>query len=107
MPLRKIGSGYTRLGDCNDGEPKRQCTLPTMLNRHSNPVNKLRSSLAEYVIEDMRPLSTVDSPAFRKLLGSICPTQLPDRKSFTVYLDTVYDSIVSRSRRHWKQLILF
>ena len=86
-------------GDCNDGEPKRQCTLPTMLNRHSVPVNKLQSLLAEYVIEDMWPLSTVDSPAFRKLLGSICPTQLPDRKSFTVYLDTVYDSMVSKVKK--------
>lgn len=86
-------------GDCNNGEPKRQCTLPTVLNRHSIPANKLRSLLAEYVIEDMRPLSTVESPAFRKLLGSICPTQLPDRKSFTVYLDTVYDSMISKVKK--------
>ena len=86
-------------GDCNDGEPKRQCTLPTMLNRHSIPVDKLQSLLAEYVIEDMQPLSTVDSPAFRKFLGSICPTQLPDIKSFTVYLDTVYDWMVSKIKK--------
>lgn len=86
-------------GDGNNGEPKKQCTLPTVLNRHSIPANKLRSLLAEYVIEDMRPLSTVESPAFRKLLGSICPTQLPDRKSFTVYLDTVYDSMISKVKK--------
>jgi len=56
----------------------------------------MRSLLAEYVIEDMRPLSTVESPAFRKLINSMCPTQLPDRKSFTAYLDTVYDSMVDK-----------
>ena len=83
----------------NNGDPKRQCTLPAMLSRYSIPPNKLQSLLAEYVIEDMRPLSTVESPAFRKLLGSICPTQLPDRKSFTVYLDTVYDSMVSKVKK--------
>ena len=82
-------------GDGN-GDPKRQCTLPAVLNRPSIPANKLHSLLAGYVIEDMQPLSTVESPAFRKLIGSICPTQLPDRKSFTVYLDTVYDSMVSK-----------
>ena len=82
-------------GDGND-DPKRQCTLPAVLNRPSIPANKLRSLLAGYVIEDMQPLSTVESPAFRKLIGSICPTQLPDRKSFTVYLDTVYDLMVSK-----------
>ena len=70
-----------------------------MLSRYSIPPNKLQSLLAEYVIEDMRPLSTVESPAFRKLLGSICPTQLHDRNSFTVYLDTVYDSMVSKVKK--------
>ena len=85
--------------DCNNGEPKRQCTLPTVLNRHSIPANKVQSLLAEYVIEDMRPLSTMEFPAFRKLLGSIYQTQLPDRRSFTVHLDTVYDPMVSKIKK--------
>ena len=86
-------------GDCSNGELKRQCTLPAVLNRHSIPASKLQSLLAEYVIEDMRPLSTVESPAFRKLLGSICSTQLPNRKAFTAYLDTVYYSMVSKVKK--------
>jgi len=59
----------------------------------------MRILLAEYVIEDMRPLSTVESPAFRKLINSVCPTQLPDRKSFTAYLDTVYDPMVDKVKK--------
>ena len=39
----------------------------------------------------MLPLSTVESQAFRKLINGICPTQIPDRKSFTEYLDHQYD----------------
>ena len=39
---------------------------------------KLRDALAEYVIEDMQPLTTVESPAFRKLIASFCPYPLPD-----------------------------
>ena len=63
-----------------------------MLSRYSIPSNKLQSLLAEYVIENMQSLSTVES----QLLGSICPTQLPGRKSFT---DTVYDSMVSKVKK--------
>ena len=70
-----------------------------MLNRHSIPVNKVQSLLSGYIIEDMRPLSTMKSPAFRKLLGSIYPTQLPNRKALTVYLNTIYDSMVSKVKK--------
>ena len=52
--------------------------------------------LAEYVIEDMLPLSTVESHAFRKLLNSLCSTQIPDRKSFTDHLDHQYDLVVEK-----------
>ena len=57
---------------------------------------KLCNALAEYVIEDMQPLTTVESPAFRKLMASVCPYQLPDRKSFTQYLDKLYDIMVKK-----------
>ena len=55
---------------------------------------KLCNVLAEYVIEDMEPLTTVESPAFRKLIASFCPYPLPNRKSFTQYLDKLYDIMV-------------
>ena len=44
----------------------------------------------------MQPLSTVDSLAFRKLIGSICPYQVPDRKSFTQHLEKLYDLMVKK-----------
>ena len=58
------------------------------------PSTRLCNVLSQYVIEDMQPLSTVESPAFRKLIRGLCCTQLPDRKSFTLYLDKVYDEMV-------------
>ena len=44
----------------------------------------------------MLPLSTVESPAFRRLIGGLYCTQVPDRKSFTLYLDRLYDQMVQR-----------
>ena len=38
-----------------------------------------RSLVAEYVVEDMLPLSTVESPAFRKLVSKI-PVRSSDGK---------------------------
>ena len=63
--------------DTDDSELKRQCTL----TRNSIPAQKMRCLLSKYVIEDMQPLSTVESPAFRKLINNICTTQILDRKS--------------------------
>ena len=83
----------------NDSDPKRQCTLPAVLNRNSISVTKMRSLLTEYIIEDMQPLSTVESPDFQKLMNSICTIQLPDRKSFTQHLDKEYDSMVSKVKQ--------
>ena len=62
--------------DTDDNEPKRQCTL----TRNFIPAQKILSLLSEYVIEDMQPLSTVESLAFRKLISNICTTHIPDRK---------------------------
>ena len=73
-------------------QPKKQCTLSS----NSVPSTRLRNLLSEYVIEDMLPLSTVESPSFQRLIGGLCCTQVPDRKSFTLYLDRLYDQMVQR-----------
>ena len=51
----------------DDGPPgaKQQCTL---LNKPAISPMKFRSLMSEYIVEDMLPLSTADSPSFRKLL---------------------------------------
>lgn len=84
-----------RISDTDDTEPKRQCTL----TRNQIPAQKMRSLLSEYIIEDMQPLSTVESPAFRRLIDNICTTQIPDRKSFTLHLDEVYESMLSKIKQ--------
>ena len=80
--------------DGNNQSLKKQCTLPSMLRDISS--TKLSKALFEYIIEDMQPLSTVESPAFWRLIGSICPYQLPDRKSFAQNLIELYDSMVRK-----------
>jgi len=60
---------------------------------------KLRNALAEYVIEDMQLLTTVESPAFCWLIGSIFPYQLPDQKSFTQNFDNLYEMMVKKVKQ--------
>ena len=79
-----------RRSNTDDSEPKRQCTLPDVLTRNSILAQKMRNLLSEYIIEDMQPLSTVESPGYRKLISNICSTQISDRKSFTLHLDKAY-----------------
>ena len=66
---------------------KRQCTL---LSKPAISPTKLRSLMLEYIVEDMLPLSTTDSPAFRKLIGGVYSTQVPGRKALTLHLDKVF-----------------
>ena len=49
--------------------------------------------MSKYIVEDMLPLSTADSPAFRKLIGGIHLTQVLGRKVLTLYLDKVFVSM--------------
>ena len=76
----------------DDDEPtrKQQCTL---LNKPVISPIKLRSLMSEYIVEDMLPLSTADSPAFRKLIGGVYSTQVPGRKALTLHLDKVFVSM--------------
>ena len=54
---------------------------------------RLRTLISEYIIEDMLPLSTVESQAFRRLIGGISSAQVPDRKSITLHLDKVFEDM--------------
>ena len=60
---------------------------------HTCKQNFIDKLISEYVIEDVLPLSTVESPDFRKLMGGISSAQVPDRKSFTLRLDKAFDEI--------------
>ena len=41
----------------------------------------------------MLPLSTADSPAFKKLIGGVHAIQVPGQKALTVHLDKVFDAM--------------
>ena len=72
---------------------KKQCTLSS--GSLSQP--RLRRLVAEYIIEDMLPISTVESPAFSKLVYGVSSSnlQLPSRRSMTVFLDKAYDLMIA------------
>lgn len=56
--------------------------------------DELKKLIAGYIVEDMLPISTVDSESFRRIIEKI-PTKhgvkLPQRKSFAAYLEREYD----------------
>ena len=41
----------------------------------------------------MLPLSTADSPAFRKLIGGVLAIQVQGRKALTVHFDRAFDAM--------------
>ena len=72
----------------------------SMLQRKVSPA-VVRSLVAEYIIDDMLPLSTVESPAFRKLVcrllsSSVQSVELPNRKSISLYLQNAYELMVKK-----------
>ena len=79
---KSVKGKWLRDGDCSteddDGppEPKWQCTL---VSKPAISAVKLQSLMLEYTVEDMLPLSTVDSSTFRKWYS----TQVPGRNALT------------------------
>ena len=51
---------------------------------------ELKKLVGQYVVEEMLPLNTVDSPSFRAIINKIPTTinaELPHRTSFSSYLE--------------------
>ena len=72
-------------------------------NEWSNIIvsNEWSNSNTEYITDDMLPLSTVESPAFRKLVcrllsSSVQYVELPNRKSISLYLQNAYELMVKK-----------
>ena len=86
------------MASVDEDQAKKQCTLPSV--NKLNP-SRLRGLVAEYIFEDMLPLSTVESSSFKRLVCGTANTsasnvQLPDGKSFTLFLDKAYDSMIAK-----------
>ena len=71
-------------GDNGDNMSKRQATL----DRRGVSSVEVRKLVTEYIVDDMLPLTTVESPAFKKLVDELSPhpVQLPDRKTLSSHL---------------------
>ena len=72
-------------------EAKRQATL----DKRGVSSEEVRKLVMEYIIDDMLPLTTVESPAFKKLINELLPrpVQLPDRKTLSSYIEQAYDAM--------------
>ena len=76
------------------GEPSQQKKQRMLLNRSILSPTTVHRLISEYIVEDVLPLSTVESPSFTKLIVGISSAQVvPDRKSFTQHLDKAYDEM--------------
>ena len=100
------GAEGRRCGKCkrtkedDEYEMHRDTKRRSMLQRKVSPA-VFRSLVAEYIIDDMLPLSTVESPAFRKLVcmlfsSSAQCVELPNRKSISLYLQNAYELMVKK-----------
>ena len=79
-------------------QAKKQCTLPSVSKLN---LSRLRGLVAEYIIKDTLPLSTVESSVFKRWVCSTAGTssnnaQLPDRRSFTLFLDKACDLMIAK-----------
>ena len=77
-----------------DNAPKKQA----ILQRRSVSLMEVRKVVTEYIIDDMLPLSTVESSAFKKLVNELspCPVQLPDRKTLSSHIEQAYESMMRK-----------
>ena len=63
------------------------------------PQNFFTANKKQYmVIDDMLPLSAVESSAFRKLVTELlpCPVHLPDRKTLSSHIEQAYESMMRK-----------
>ena len=82
------------VADNGDNAPKKQA----ILQRRSVSLKEVRKVVTEYIIDDMLPLSTVESSAFRKLVNELSPwpVQLPDRKTISSHIEQAYESMMKK-----------
>jgi len=72
-------------------DSKRQCT------KTSDSPGTIRTLVEEYIISDMVPLSTVDSPAFKS--WSICSVDMPNKKSLALHLEKAHESMMAKLKK--------
>ena len=95
-----VGGGKQKrpAGDNGDSCSKRQATL----DRKGVSSVEVRKLVTEYIIDDMLPLTTVESPAFKMLIDSFSPrpVQLPDRKTICSHIEQAYESMMKKIKEN-------
>ena len=94
------GGKRKRTTEDDEDEMHRDSKKQATLQRKVPPV-VIRSLVAKYIIDDMLPLSTVESPAFRKLVSgllsaSLQSVEMPNRKSLSSYIQKAYEMMVKK-----------
>ena len=75
--------------------------------------SEIHKLVAGYVVEEMLPNTTVESPSFRKWISKIPTTRntegtVPDRKTFASYLDKSYLDMEKELKKNiWRSGICF
>ena len=94
------GGKRKRTTEDNEDEMHRDSKKQAKLQRKVSPV-VIRSLVAKYIIDDLLPLSTVESPAFRKLVSGLLSTsiqsvEMPNRKSLSSYIQKAHELMVKK-----------
>ncbi len=86
--------------------PKQAKLFSTSLGAQQVTQKDMNKLVAGFIVEDMLPLSTIESPRFRKILDKIPATCKPtsDRKTFSQYLDKCYSDMESNLKRTFESL---
>jgi hypothetical protein len=79
---------------------KKQKQLSIVGSSLSVPQNVVDSLVMDYIVQEMRPLATVEKPAFRRLLTGINPSvNVLCRKTLSVRLDENYDQMKANLKK--------
>ena len=89
-----IPEGSKRKRSVEDEVPRSSKQQATLQGKAVLPA-AIRGLVAQFIGNDMLPLSTVESSSFRKLINALPPSvQLPDRKSLSSYLEKAFESMI-------------
>lgn len=86
--------------------PPKQAKLFSSLGAQQVTQNEMNRLVAGFIVEDMLPLSTIESPRFRKILDKIPATRKPtsESKTFSHYMDKCYSDMESKLKRMFESL---
>ncbi|XP_034082438.1 uncharacterized protein LOC117552875 [Gymnodraco acuticeps] len=100
--MKLVAQDPRRNEDISSPSPK-QLKLQFLLSKQ-----ELDKLVASFIVEEMLPINTVESPTFRKILSKIPITgdrrPWSDRKTFTGYLDECYLKMESELKKTFESL---